>query len=52
MAAAEAELPPRLEHNDRDLEHFHGAMEAAKKAAADKSPAEIVDCSAKLLLNA
>jgi len=41
-----------FELNDRDLEHFHGAMEAAKKAAADKTPAEVIDCSAKLLADA
>ena len=41
-----------FELNDRDLEHFHAAMEAAKKAAADKTPAEIIDCSAKLLADA
>ena len=41
-----------FELNDRDLEHFHSTMEAAKKAASDKSPAEIVDCAAKLLLDA
>ena len=41
-----------FELNDRDLEHFHSTMEAAKQAASDKSPAEIVDCAAKLLLDA
>ena len=41
-----------FELNDRDLEHFHAAMEAAKTAAADKTPAEIIDCSAKLLADA
>ena len=41
-----------FELNDRDLEHFHGAMEAAKTAAGDKSPAEILDCASKLLADA
>ena len=41
-----------FELNDRDLEHFHAEMEAAKKAAAGKSPAEIIDCAAQLLVDA
>lgn len=41
-----------FELNDRDLEHFQGAMAASKKAAADKSADEIVDCAAKLLADA
>ncbi len=41
-----------FELNDRDLEHFHAEMEAAKKAAASKSPAEIIDCAAQLLVDA
>ena len=41
-----------LELNDRDLKHFEDAMEAAKQAAAGKGEAEIVDCAAKLLVEA
>ena len=41
-----------FELNDRDLEHFHAEMEAAKKAAAGKSAAEIIDCAAQLLADA
>ena len=41
-----------FELNDRDLEHFHSAMAAAKKAAEDKSPAEIIECAGKLLADA
>ena len=41
-----------FELNDRDLEHFHSAMAAAKKAAGDKSPAEIIECAGKLLADA
>ena len=41
-----------LELNDRDLKHFEDAMEAAKQAAAGKGEAEIVDCAAKLLVDA
>ena len=38
-----------FELNDRDLEHFHAAMIAAKKAAEHKSPEEIIECAGKLL---
>lgn len=41
-----------FELNDRDLEHFHEAMEKSKKAAEGKSASEIVDCAAKLLADA
>ena len=41
-----------FELNDRDLEHFRAEMEAAKKSAAGKSPAEIIDCAANLLVDA
>ena len=41
-----------FELNDRDLEHFHSAMAAAKKAAEHKSPAEIIECAGKLLAEA
>lgn len=41
-----------FELNDRDLEHFHAAMTAAKKAAEHKSPEEIIDCAGKLLADA
>ena len=41
-----------LELNDRDLKHFEDAMEAARKAAAGKGEAEIVDCASKLLVEA
>ncbi len=38
-----------FELNDRDLEHFHAAMAAAKAAAAHKTPDQIIDCASKLL---
>jgi hypothetical protein len=41
-----------FELNDRDLEHFQTAMTAAKKAASDKTPLEIVECAAQLLSDA
>ncbi|HVR81543.1 MAG TPA: YkvA family protein [Luteimonas sp.] len=41
-----------FELNDADLEHFHTAMIAAKKAAEGKSAAEIIDCAGKLLADA
>lgn len=41
-----------LELNDRDLKHFEDAMEAAQQAAAGKGETEIVDCAAKLLVEA
>jgi uncharacterized membrane protein YkvA (DUF1232 family) len=41
-----------FELNDRDLEHFHSAMNAAKAAAAHKSQDEIIECSGKLLADA
>ena len=41
-----------LELNDRDLKHFEDAMEAAKRAAAGKGDAEIIDCASKLLVQA
>lgn len=41
-----------FELNDRDLEHFQAAMTAAKKAAGNKTPQEIVDCAVKLLADA
>ena len=41
-----------FELNDRDLEHFHAEMESARKAVAGKSPAEIIDCAAQLLVDA
>ena len=41
-----------FELNDRDLEHFHSAMAAAKKAAEHKDPAEIIECAGKLLADA
>jgi uncharacterized membrane protein YkvA (DUF1232 family) len=41
-----------FELNDRDLEHFHTAMTAAKKAAEGKPAQEVIDCAAKLLEDA
>ena len=41
-----------FELNDRDLEHFHNAMTASKKAAAHKTQDEIIDCAGKLLQDA
>lgn len=41
-----------LELNDRDLKHFEDAMEAARKAAAGKGEAEIIDCASRLLKEA
>lgn len=41
-----------FELNDRDLDHFHKAMAAAKQTAADKSAEEIIDCAGKLLAEA
>jgi uncharacterized membrane protein YkvA (DUF1232 family) len=41
-----------FELNDRDLEHFHAAMVKAKKAAEDKTPDEVLACSARLLADA
>jgi uncharacterized membrane protein YkvA (DUF1232 family) len=38
-----------FELNDRDLEHFQAAMNAAAKAAEGKSDSEMVDCAVKLL---
>jgi uncharacterized membrane protein YkvA (DUF1232 family) len=42
----------KFELNDRDLEHFHTAMTAAKKAAEGKPAQEVIDCAAKLLEDA
>jgi uncharacterized membrane protein YkvA (DUF1232 family) len=41
-----------FELNDRDLEHFHNAMAAAKKAAEHKSTDEIIHCAGELLADA
>lgn len=41
-----------FELNDHDLEHFHEAMESARKAAADKSTDEIIECASRLLSDA
>jgi uncharacterized membrane protein YkvA (DUF1232 family) len=41
-----------FELNDRDLEHFHKAMEAAKVAAKDRTAEDIVMCTGKLLADA
>lgn len=38
-----------IELNDHDLAHFTEALEAARKAAADKSPEQIVQAAAALL---
>jgi uncharacterized membrane protein YkvA (DUF1232 family) len=41
-----------FELNDQDLAHFHEAMAKSKKAAEGKSPTEIIDCAAQLLVDA
>jgi uncharacterized membrane protein YkvA (DUF1232 family) len=41
-----------FELNDRDLEHFHKAMAAAREAAKERTPEDIVACSGKLLEDA
>jgi len=41
-----------IDLSDRDLEHFQKAMEASRKAAEDKSAAEVVDAAGKLLADA
>lgn len=41
-----------FELNDRDLEHFHTAMDTARKSAEGRSAEEIVDCAGKLLIEA
>ena len=38
-----------IDLNDHDLEHFASALEAARKAAAGKSPEEVVQAASKLL---
>jgi hypothetical protein len=45
-------LTLNFELNDRDLEHFHAAMEASKKAADGKADAEIIDNAGRLLADA
>lgn len=41
-----------IELNDRDLEHFNNAMEAARKSAEGKSPDEVITAAGKLLADA
>ncbi len=41
-----------IELNDRDLEHFNKAMEAARKAAGHKTPEEVIDAASALLADA
>lgn len=41
-----------IDLNDRDLEHFHKAMEASRKAAEGKSPEEVVTAAGALLSDA
>lgn len=41
-----------IDLNDRDLEHFTKAMEAAKQIAADKRPEEVIDAASALLADA
>ena len=45
-------LSLNFELSDRDLEHFHKAMAAAKDAAKDRTAEDIVMCSGKLLQDA
>ncbi|HVI59612.1 MAG TPA: YkvA family protein [Luteimonas sp.] len=41
-----------IDLNDRDLEHFHKAMEASRKAAEGKTPEEVVASAGALLADA
>lgn len=41
-----------IDLNDRDLEHFTKAMDAAKKAAEDKRPEEVIAAAGALLVDA
>lgn len=41
-----------IDLNDRDLEHFSNAMEAARKAAEGRSPEEVITAAGKLLADA
>lgn len=41
-----------IDLNDRDLEHFHKAMEASRKAAEGKSAEEVVAAAGSLLADA
>src|SRR5690606_24286144 len=41
-----------IDLNDQDLEHFTSALKAARKAAEDKSPEQIVQAAAALLEDA
>ncbi len=41
-----------IELNDRDLEHFNKAMEAARKAAEGKSSDEVINAASALLADA
>ena len=45
-------LTLNFELNDRDLEHFHAAMEASKKAAEGRSDNEIIENAGRLLADA
>ena len=45
-------LSLNFELNDRDLEHFHAAMEASKKAAEGKSDTDIIENAGRLLADA
>jgi len=45
-------LTLNFELNDRDLEHFHAAMDASKKAAEGKTDAEIIENAGRLLADA
>ena len=45
-------LTLNFELNDRDLEHFHAAMEASTKAAEGKSDVEIIENAGRLLADA
>lgn len=41
-----------IELNDRDLEHFHKAMESSRKAAEGKTPEQIIAAAAAMLSDA
>ena len=45
-------LSVAIELSDKDLEHFNAALEAARKAAADKTTEQIIDSAANLLVDA
>lgn len=45
-------LSVAIELSDKDLEHFNTALDAARKAAADKTAEQIIESAANLLVDA